>query len=86
MCVCVCVCVRVLQINNHFISWQHLVDLYHQHQGDNNLTSGLSILRKIKREHVHLTSYSKMRVDLAAQVIVSHCVVAITKYTLVRRS
>ena len=30
--------------------------------------AGLSILHKIKMEHVQLTSYSKMRVDLAAQV------------------
>ena len=29
---------------------------------------GLSILPKLKYEHLHLTSYSKMRVDLAAQV------------------
>ena len=32
------------------------------------MTAGLSILRKLKWEHIHLTSYSKMRVDLAAQV------------------
>ena len=30
--------------------------------------SGLSLLPKIKFEHIKLTSYSKMRVDLAAQV------------------
>ena len=29
---------------------------------------GLSLLPKLKFEHVHLTSFSKMRVDLAAQV------------------
>ena len=36
--------------------------LYHKN------SNGLSILHKIKWENVHLTSYSKMRVDLAAQV------------------
>lgn len=30
--------------------------------------SGLSIVPKLKYEHVYLTSFSKMRVDLAAQV------------------
>ena len=30
---------------------------------------------KVKYEHVHLTSFSKMRVDLAAQFSVVHTVV-----------
>ena len=60
------------KINGQFISWQHIVDLYHKHKGNRSLTSGLSILTKIKWEHVHLTSYSKMRVDLAAQVYIKH--------------
>lgn len=29
---------------------------------------GLRLVPKLKYEHIHLTSYSKMRVDLAAQV------------------
>lgn len=37
-----------------------------------HLTPGLSILPKLKHEHIHLTSYSKMRVDLAAQVSFSY--------------
>ena len=39
-------------------------------------TPGLSLMPKIKYEHVHLTSFSKMRVDLAAQVCMAfnaHC-------------
>ena len=45
------------------------MDLYHRHRGDHVApTSGLSILHKIRFEHIQLTSYSKMRVDLAAQV------------------
>ena len=44
-------------------------DLYHRHRGDGvTPDSGLSILHNIKFEHIKLTSYSKMRVDLAAQV------------------
>ena len=34
-------------------------------QGD---YAGLSLVPKLKYEHLHLTSYSKMRVDLAMQV------------------
>lgn len=34
----------------------------------NNSSTGLSVIPKIKYEHVFLTSFSKMRVDLAAQV------------------
>ena len=30
--------------------------------------TGLSLIPKLKYEHLHLTSFSKMRVDLAAQV------------------
>lgn len=31
-------------------------------------SGGLKLAHKFGREHVHLTSYSRMRVDLAAQV------------------
>ena len=59
----------IMQINGQQISWQHLVDLYHRHRGTGDVpVSGLSMLKKIKYEHIQLTSYSKMRVDLAAQV------------------
>lgn len=40
--------------------------LYSRNMG---AASGLSILPKLKYEHVYLTSFSKMRVDLAAQVV-----------------
>lgn len=30
---------------------------------------GVSLVPKLKYEHIYLTSFSKMRVDLAAQVI-----------------
>ena len=50
------------------ISWQHLVDLYKAHRGADCATLGLSILPKLKWEHIELNFYSKMKVDLAAQV------------------
>ena len=34
-------------------------------------TPGLSLVPKLKYEHIYLTSYSKMRVDLAVQVLVT---------------
>ena len=42
-----------------------MVDLYHRNAGTG---AGLSMVHKLKYEHIHLTSFSKMRVDLAAQV------------------
>lgn len=50
------------------ISWRHLEELYVRNTGQN---SGLVLLPKLKYEHVHLTSFSKMRVDLAAQVSIA---------------
>ena len=43
-----------------------MVDLYHCNAGTG---TGLSMVHKLKQEHIHLTSFSKVRVDLAAQVI-----------------
>ena len=37
--------------------------------GKNTETPGLSIAHKLKYEHIKLTNFSKMHVDLAAQVI-----------------
>ena len=36
--------------------------------------SGLTLLHKVKWEHIYLTSYSKMRVDLAAQVCLKNII------------
>ena len=46
------------------ISWDHLKELYRAQADD----TGLALIPKLKFEHIHLTSYSKMSVDLAAQV------------------
>lgn len=51
--------------NNEHISWQHLVTLY---ESDKGKASGLAMVPKLKFEHIYLSSFSKMRVDLAAQV------------------
>ena len=44
------------------------MSLYDKSRPSNQLSPGLSIIPKLKYEHIHLTSFSKMRVDLAAQV------------------
>ena len=48
--------------------WKHLQNLYHRDSGKQKSAGGLSLVPKLKYEHVYLTSFSKMRVDLAAQV------------------
>ena len=57
-----------MQVNGKSIQWKHLVDLYERIQRTAVASQGLSILPKLKLEHVNLTSFSRMRVDLAAQV------------------
>ena len=48
--------------------WKHLQDLYHQDSSARKSAGGLSLVPKFMYEHVYLTCFSKMRVDLAAQV------------------
>ena len=57
--------------------WKHLQDLYHQDSGAQKSAGGLSLVPKLKYEHVYLTSFSKMRVDLAAQVSYNTVIVAL---------
>lgn len=54
-----------MQKNGKEIAWRHLVALYYRDKGK---ASGLAMVPKLKLEHLQLTSFSKMRVDLAAQV------------------
>ncbi len=53
------------QKNGKSISWRHLHSLYQRDQAGG---VGIRLLPKLKYEHLNLTSFSKMRVDLAAQV------------------
>ena len=45
-----------------------MLDLYDKLSGMSIRSSGLSLVPNLKFEHVNLTSYLRMRVDLAAQV------------------
>ena len=49
------------------ISWQHICQLYERNLGSAN-NCGVSMVHKLTLEHINLTSFSKMSVDLAAQV------------------
>ena len=55
-----------VQCSGEEISWRHVVDLYYR---DTAKPAGLRQVPKLKYEHINLTSFSKMRVDLAAQVM-----------------
>ncbi|KAJ8025305.1 Transposable element P transposase [Holothuria leucospilota] len=57
------------------LMWQHIVRLYHI-----DMEHSLKILPKITYDHIHLTPYSKMRVNLAAQVLSSTMAIALKKY------
>ena len=57
-----------LQVRGKHIKWQHLQKLYDAKTAMSSRSSGLYLLQKLKQEHVNLTSFSRMRVDLAAQV------------------
>uniref|UniRef100_A0A1X7VIT5 Transposable element P transposase-like GTP-binding insertion domain-containing protein n=1 Tax=Amphimedon queenslandica TaxID=400682 RepID=A0A1X7VIT5_AMPQE len=55
--------------NGSPLSWQPIIDLYEKNKGQMSPTGGGLFNLKLKYEHVHLNSYSKMRVDLASQVL-----------------
>ena len=57
-----------MQKNGQFILWKHIRHLYEKMNGMAVQSKGLSLVPKVKMEHINLTSYSRMRVDLAAQV------------------
>lgn len=53
--------------------WQHVVELVDKISSTAIASGGLSLVPKLKQEHINLTSYSRMRVDLAAQVCEYSC-------------
>ena len=58
----------LLQCNGSPIDWKLVIQLYTHNAGAHTATPGLSLVHKLRYEHVYLTNFSKMRVDLAAQV------------------
>lgn len=68
--VCILYCAST-QVNGQFIEWKQLSTLYEKLSCMAVHSHGLSLVPKLKLEHIHLTSYSRMRVDLAVQVSVT---------------
>lgn len=71
---------KCVQIRDQHISWEHLRRLYKR-----RCDSGLTLLPKLTLEHINLNSYSRMRVYLAAQVLLLlFCIalIIICKYNL----
>lgn len=56
---------RCMWINGKHILWEHLCYLYEHTQAQ----SGLYVGNRLRFEHINLTSFSKMRVNLAVQVL-----------------
>ena len=56
-----------MQINRKDISWQHLRTLYDAKMSLAERSEGLFLLKKLSKEHLDLTSFSRMRVNLATE-------------------
>ena len=57
----------LLQCNGQPIKWEFVQEGYEKNLGSPS-NVGVSLVHKLSLEHINLTSFSKMRVDLAAQV------------------
>ena len=57
---------RFMWNNGHLLIWNYVSDMFYS-----DLEHGLQLLPKITADHINLTSYSIMRVNLAAQVLSS---------------
>ena len=66
-------CAHIIsQCNGKPILWSHVEELYKEDTRSDLAATGLHLVPKLKYEHIYLTSFSKMRVDLAAQVGTVH--------------
>ena len=57
-------CTIFLQNDGMDISWNHLLGLFEASTYLSQSSQGLSLVPKLSREHLYLTGYSRMRVDL----------------------
>ena len=55
---------RYMWNSGFFLLWSHISQIY-----DEQLESGLKFVPKLTGDHINLTPYSVMRVNLAAQVL-----------------
>lgn len=66
-------CTRYMWNDGHYLLWQHIAQLFYQ-----DVENGLKLLPRLTFDHIKLSSYSTMRVNLAAQVL-SASVAAVLK-------
>ena len=45
-----------------------MIQVFERHEQLKSASEGLFVLKRLKREHFYLDGFSRMRVDLAAQV------------------
>lgn len=57
-------CTRYMWNDGHYILWQHFIQLFHQ-----DLDNGLKLLPRLTYDHIKLSAYSTMRVNLAVQIL-----------------
>ena len=69
--------VNIFLCNGGAIEWEHLESPYKSGTGAVRPAPGLSLLHKVKYEHVYVTSFSKVRVDLAAEVCTEPSIIMI---------
>lgn len=69
-------CSRYMWNDGLYVLWQHIAQLYYQ-----DAENGLKLLPKITYEHIKLSSYSCMRVNLAAQVLSVTVAAVMTAYS-----
>ena len=55
---------RYMWNNGFFLLWSHIARIYYE-----DLESGLKLVNKLTSDHLNITSYSVMRVNIAAQVL-----------------
>ena len=60
------------QCNGKPMPWSHVEKLYKEETRAGLAATGLRLVPKLKFENIYLSSFSKMRVDLAAQVCTVH--------------
>lgn len=56
------------QCNGQALKWSYIQDFYKKDTKAGQEATGLRLVPKLKYEYIYLNSFSKMRVDLAAQV------------------
>ncbi len=64
-----------LMWNGDYMMWKHISALYHA-----DLEQGLHQLPKITPDHINLTSFSKMKVNLSAQVLSNTMALALQRF------